>query len=81
MFIPYDRKLSSIHMNHKMNNPIWVMSSAFDKLKLTDLIDKTKEIGASGIDLCVFRKDGTRQDHTATHLEYEGFSREDAKTP
>jgi len=67
-------------MNHKMNNPIWVMSSAFDKLELPDLIDKTKDIGASGIDLCVFRKDGTRQDHTATHLDYEGFSREDAKS-
>lgn len=66
-------------MNSKMNNPIWVMSSAFDKLDLPQLIDKTKQVGASGIDLCVFRKDGTRQDHTATHLNYEGFTLEDAK--
>ncbi len=72
-------KTSSIDMNRKLNNPIWVMSSAFDKLDLPELIDKTKEVGASGIDLCVFRKDGTRQDHTATHLNYEGFTAEDAK--
>ncbi|UIR56481.1 sugar phosphate isomerase/epimerase [Sphingobacterium sp. SRCM116780] len=62
-----------------MNNPIWVMSSAFDKLDLPELIEKSKQVGASGIDLCVFRKDGTRQDHTATHLNYEGFGLEEAK--
>lgn len=55
------------------------MSSAFDKLKLNELITVTKEIGAQGIDLCVFRKDGTRQDHTATHLDYENFTPDDAK--
>ena len=51
LFIPYDRKLNRIYMNHKMNNPIWLMSAAFDKRELPDLIDKTKDIGASGIDL------------------------------
>lgn len=66
-------------MNKALNNPIWVMSSAFDQLNLTELIDVTKEVGGQGIDLCVFPKDGTRQDHTATHLEYENFSLEDAK--
>lgn len=66
-------------MNKKLNNPIWVMSSAFDQLNLEQLIEKTKEVGAQGIDLCVFRKDGTREDHTATHLEYEGFGVEEAK--
>lgn len=55
------------------------MSSAFDQLNLDQLIDKTLEVGAQGIDLCVFRKDGTREDHTATHLEYEGFGIEEAK--
>lgn len=55
------------------------MSSAFDKLELEQLISVTKEIGAQGIDLCVFRKDGSRQDHTATHLNYEHFDLEDAK--
>ncbi|MFB5944671.1 sugar phosphate isomerase/epimerase family protein [Albibacterium profundi] len=66
-------------MNKKLNNPIWVMSSAFDQMNLEQLIEKTKEVGAQGIDLCVFRKDGTREDHTATHLEYEGFGVEEAK--
>lgn len=66
-------------MSKALNNPIWVMSSAFDKLNLTELIEATKVIGGQGIDLCVFPKDGTRQDHTATHLEYENFSLEDAK--
>ncbi len=55
------------------------MSSAFDKLTLNELINVTGEIGAQGIDLCVFRKDGTRQDHTATHLDYEHFKPDDAK--
>lgn len=49
------------------------MSSAFDKLALPELIQAAQAIGAGGIDLCVFRKDGTRQDHTATHLAYENF--------
>ena len=55
------------------------MSSAFDQLNLDQLIEKTLEVGAQGIDLCVFRKDGTRQDHTATHLEYENFGAEEAR--
>ena len=66
-------------MSNALNNPIWVMSSAFDKLNLNELIETTNEIGGQGIDLCVFPKDGTRQDHTATHLEYENFHLEDAK--
>lgn len=66
-------------MNDNLNNPIWVMSSAFDKLSLPELIASAQQIGASGIDLCVFRKDGTRQDHTATHLAYENFGLADAK--
>lgn len=66
-------------MTTKLNNPVWVMSSAFDKLSLPELIQTTKRIGAGGIDLCVFRKDGTREDHTATHLDYEGFTPAKAK--
>lgn len=65
-------------MSKALNNQIWVMSSAFDKLNLAELIKTTKELGSQGIDLCVFPKDGTRQDHTATHLEYENFHLEDA---
>ncbi|EEI91838.1 AP endonuclease, family 2 [Sphingobacterium spiritivorum ATCC 33300] len=65
-------------MSNKLNNPIWVMSSAYDKLSLEELIETAVKVGAQGIDLCVFRKDGTREDHTATHLEYDEFSPETA---
>ncbi|MFC1585437.1 sugar phosphate isomerase/epimerase family protein [Fibrobacterota bacterium] len=56
-----------------MNNQIWVMSSAFPGLSLPELIDQTKEIGAQGIEALVFRREGTRQDHVATHIDYETF--------
>lgn len=62
-----------------MNNPIWVMSSALDSLSFSEVLRKTKEVGAQGVDLCVFRRDGTRTDHVATHLEYENFDLESAK--
>src|SRR5690606_24347149 len=55
------------------------MSSAFDQLTLPQLIEEANTLGAQGIDLCVFRKDGTRQDHTATHLDYENFGIDEAK--
>src|SRR3546814_14226625 len=66
-------------MANKQNNPIWVMSSAFDTLALPELIDAALAIGAQGIVLCAFRRDGTRQDHTATHLDYDQFSPDTAK--
>lgn len=62
-----------------MNNPIWVMTSAFKSLRLEQVIAKTKEIGAQGMELCVFRSDGTRADHVATHLDYDSFGPEDAR--
>ncbi len=62
-----------------MNNPIWVMSSAFDSLNTQEVIGKAREVGAQGIDLCVFRRDGTRTDHVATHLDYETFDLEAAR--
>ncbi len=55
------------------------MSSAFEKLTLPELVDTTLRIGAQGVDLCVFRRDGTRQDHTATHLDYDHFTADMAK--
>lgn len=61
-----------------MNNEIWVMSSAFDALKLPEVIEKSKAVGAQGVDLCVFRRDGTRSDHVATHLDYENFTLDEA---
>lgn len=62
-----------------MNNQIWLMTSAFPKLTLGQVIKKAKSAGAQGLELCVFRRDGTRRDHVATHLDYERFSLDDAK--
>jgi len=62
-----------------MNNPIWVMTSAFKALTLEQVIAKAKVIGAQGLELCVFRRDGTRKDHVATHLDYEAFGPDQAK--
>ena len=62
-----------------MNNPIWIMTSAFDKLNLDAVIEKAQEVGVQGLDVCVFRRDGTRNDFVATHLDYENFSLDDAK--
>ncbi|SEL33349.1 sugar phosphate isomerase/epimerase family protein [Parapedobacter koreensis] len=55
------------------------MSSAFDQLTLRELISTAQYVGVQGIDLCVFRLDGTRQDHTATHLDYDHFTLDTAK--
>ncbi|MFZ4260828.1 sugar phosphate isomerase/epimerase family protein [Sphingobacterium sp. HJSM2_6] len=64
---------------NKIQNPIWLMSSAYNQLTQDELLQSARESGAQGIDLCVFRKDGSRVDHTATHLDYEGFALEQAK--
>lgn len=62
-----------------MNNPIWIMTSAFDQLSLDEVIKKAKETGVQGLDVCVFRKDGTRDDFVATHMDYDNFSLDTAK--
>ncbi len=62
-----------------MNNPIWVMTSAFKSLTLDQIISRTREISAQGLEICVFRRDGTRKDHVATHLDYESFGPGDAE--
>ncbi|WP_186755837.1 sugar phosphate isomerase/epimerase family protein [Echinicola salinicaeni] len=62
-----------------MNNPIWIMTSAFDQLSLDEVISKAKETGVQGLDVCVFRKDGTRDDFVATHMDYDNFSLDSAK--
>ncbi|MCH7405309.1 sugar phosphate isomerase/epimerase family protein [Belliella aquatica] len=56
-----------------MNNQIWIMTSAFDQLDIDQTIEKAKEAGVQGLDVCVFRKNGTRDDFVATHLNYDGF--------
>lgn len=54
------------------------MTSAFDQLSLEEVISKAHLVGVQGLDLCVFRKDGTRDDFVATHLDYDNFSQETA---
>lgn len=54
------------------------MTSAFDYLKLDEIIEMATVMEWQGLDLCVFRRDGTRQDHIATHLDYESFTSESA---
>ena len=61
-----------------MNNQIWIMSSAFPGLSLKQVAKVAKDVGAQGMELCVFRRDGTRRDHVATHVDYEKFTRDDA---
>ncbi len=66
-------------MNMKQqNNPIWLMSSAYEKLNQEQLIEKAVSLGVQGVDLCVFRTDSDRKDHTATHLDYANFGPDDA---
>lgn len=62
-----------------MNNPIWLMTSAFKALTFEQIVTRVHEIGAQGMELCVFRRDGTRTDHVATHVDYERFGPEDAR--
>lgn len=62
-----------------MNNPIWLMTSAYAQYDFAGVVKKAKQVGAQGLELCVFRRDGTRQDHVATHLNYENFTAKDAQ--
>ncbi len=62
-----------------MNNPIWMMTSAFPGLKLETILDHATSMGVQGLELCVFRRAGTRTDHIATHLEYDQFDRDMAQ--
>ena len=55
------------------------MTSAFDQLSLEGTIEKALQIGVQGLDLCVFRKDGTRNDFVATHLDYQNFGSAEAQ--
>ena len=62
-----------------MNNQIWLMTSAFKPFSLDRIIEKAKETGAQGLEICVFARDGLRSDHVATHLEYDSFGPGQAK--
>ncbi len=61
------------------NNPIWLMTSAFPGETFDDVMQRAKSVGAQGLELCVFRRDSDRTDHTATHLDYETFDLDAAK--
>ena len=64
------------------NNPIWLMTSAFadkDHQTFESVIKEAQDLGAQGLEVCVFRRDTDRADHTATHLPYENFGPEEAK--
>jgi sugar phosphate isomerase/epimerase len=62
------------------NNPIWLMTSAlaFEK-DYKGVFKRALEVGAQGLELCVFRRDTDRTDHVATHLEYDNFTPETAR--
>ena len=62
-----------------MNNQIWMMTSAFKPLELSRIVDKAKEAGVQGLELCVFPQGSSRSDHVATHLDYENFGPDRAK--
>ena len=62
------------------NNPIWLMTSAFaSDPDFESVVARAKQVGAQGLELCVFRRDTDRQDHIATHLDYDKFTPERAK--
>ena len=61
------------------NNPIWLMTSAFAAdPDFESVVARAKSVGAQGLELCVFRRDTDRQDHIATHLDYDNFTPERA---
>ena len=46
------------------NNPIWLMTSAFPGESFEQVLARAKEVGAQGLELCVFRRGSDRKDHT-----------------
>ena len=61
------------------NNQIWLMTSAFPGESFEQVLQRALSVGAQGLELCVFRRDSDRKDHTATHLDYETFDLDAAK--
>ena len=62
------------------NNQIWLMTSAFaSDPDFESVVARAKSVGAQGLELCVFRRDTDRQDHIATHLDYDKFTPERAR--
>lgn len=65
----------------KTNNPIWLMTSAYPGQSLDQVIKRAEDVGSQGLELCVFRQgdDTSRNDHVATHLDYNNFTPDTAK--
>ena len=61
------------------NNPIWLMTSAFPEDDFEGVVKRALDVGAQGLELCVFRRDTDRADHIATHLDYKNFTADAAK--
>ena len=61
------------------NNQIWLMTSAFPADDFDGVVKHALDVGAQGLELCVFRRDSDRTDHVATHLDYKDFTPEKAK--
>ncbi|MBO5906107.1 MAG: sugar phosphate isomerase/epimerase [Kiritimatiellae bacterium] len=51
---------------------------AFEK-NFDGVVKRALDVGAQGLELCVFRRDTDRTDHVATHLEYDNFTPETAR--
>ena len=61
------------------NNPIWLMTSAFPDDDFDGVVRRALDLGAQGLELCVFARDTNRTDHVATHLDYDSFTPDKAK--
>ena len=61
------------------NNPIWLRTSAFPGDDFDGVVKRALDVGAQGLELCVFRRDSDRTDHVATHLDYKDFTPDKAK--
>jgi sugar phosphate isomerase/epimerase len=73
-------KIAEARGEKPMNNPIWLMTSAFPGDKnFESVVERAKSVGAQGLEVCVFRRGSDRKDHVATHLDYENFDLEAAK--
>ena len=62
-----------------MNNPIWLMTSAFPGQSFEQVVQRALSVGAQGLEPCVFRRVSVRKLDPATHLDYATFDLEAAK--
>ena len=78
--LPAGKALAHAPRPKANNNPIWLMTSAFAAdPDFEAVVARAKALGAQGLELCVFRRDTDRNDHIATHLDYDSFTPDRAK--